>query len=219
MSEDIKVIIVDDQRLMRDGLRLLLELEDGIEVIAEAANGKEGVSQFQTHQPDIVLMDIRMPEMTGIEATKEILHLEPKAKIIILTTFDDDELIMEGVQAGALGYMLKDLSGEELASAIRTVMSGGSQLDSRVARKLLGQITNPAAKSVTKPKAQLADPLTDREVEILALVAEGYSNPEISRKLFLAEGTIKNYVSGIIQKLNVRDRVQAAVQAREMGII
>lgn len=219
MSEVVRVIIVDDQRLMRDGLRLLLELEDGIEVIAEAANGKEGVAQFQVHQPDIVLMDIRMPEMTGIEATKEILRLDPAAKIIILTTFDDDELIMAGVQAGALGYMLKDLSGEELASAIQTVMSGGSQLDARVTRKLLGQITNPSTSSRPQPKSAQADLLTEREIEILALVAEGFSNPEISRKLFLAEGTIKNYVSGIIQKLNVRDRVQAAVQAREMGII
>ncbi len=217
MDSDVRVIIVDDQRLMRDGLRLLLELEDGIDVIGEAADGEEGVALYAELRPDIVLMDIRMPKMTGIEATKTILKKDPKARIIILTTFDDDELIMEGVQAGALGYMLKDLSGEELAGAIQTVMAGGSQLDARVTRKLLGQITNPAKPAGNKPAE--TDLLTEREVEILALVAEGFSNPEISRKLFLAEGTVKNYVSGIIQKLNVRDRVQAAVQAREMGII
>ncbi|MEM8857456.1 MAG: response regulator transcription factor [Chloroflexota bacterium] len=215
MSEPTRVIIVDDQRLMRDGLRLLLELEDGIEVVAEAADGKEGIAKFHEYQPDVVLMDIRMPEMTGIEATKEILKSDPKARIIILTTFDDDDLIMQGIQAGALGYMLKDLSGEELAAAIQTVMSGGSQLDPRVTRKLLGQITNPAHKT----KQVETDLLTEREIEILQLVAEGFSNPEISRKLHLAEGTVKNYVSGIIQKMGVRDRVQAAVQAREMGII
>jgi len=145
MTDSIKVIIVDDQRLMRDGLRLLLELEDGIEVIGEAADGKEGVARYNELQPDIVLMDIRMPNMTGIEATQAILRTNPKARIIILTTFDDDDLIMQGIQAGALGYMLKDLSGEELAAAIQTVMAGGSQLDARVTRKLLGQITNPTA--------------------------------------------------------------------------
>lgn len=215
MSEPTRVIIVDDQRLMRDGLRLLLELEDGVEVVAEAADGKEGVAKFHEFKPDIVLMDIRMPEMTGIEATKEILKGDPNARIIILTTFDDDDLIMKGIQAGALGYMLKDLSGEELAAAIQTVMSGGSQLDPRVTRKLLGQINNPAP---TRKPVQ-TDLLTEREVEILQLVAEGFSNPEISRRLHLAEGTVKNYVSGIIQKMAVRDRVQAAVQARELGLI
>lgn len=215
MSDLTKVIIVDDQRLMRDGLRLLLELEDGIEVVAEAADGKEGIATFQEHAPDVVLMDIRMPNMTGIEATKEILRIDPQARIIILTTFDDDDLIMQGIQAGALGYMLKDLSGEELAAAIQTVMAGGSQLDARVTRKLLGQISNPLQKSATVE----TDLLTEREIEILSLVAEGFSNPEISRQLHLAEGTVKNYVSGIIQKLDVRDRVQAAVQAREMGLI
>lgn len=215
MSELTKVIIVDDQRLMRDGLRLLLELEDGIEVVGEAADGKEGVELFQSAAPDIVLMDIRMPNMTGIEATKEILRIDPQARVIILTTFDDDDLIMKGIQAGALGYMLKDLSGEELAAAIQTVMQGGSQLDARVTRKLLGQITNPTTKT---PKVE-TDLLTEREIEILQLVAQGFSNPEISRQLHLAEGTVKNYVSGIIQKIGVRDRVQAAVQARERGLI
>ena len=214
---DVRVIIVDDQRLMRDGLRLLLELEDGIDVVGEAADGEAGVDLYQELRPDIVLMDIRMPKMTGIEATKKILKLDPNARIIILTTFDDDDLIMEGVQAGALGYMLKDLSGEELAAAIQTVMAGGSRLDARVTRKLLGQMSNPKPQQSKPADGQTV--LTEREAEILTLVAEGFSNPEISRKLYLAEGTVKNYVSGIIQKLDVRDRVQAAVQAREQGMI
>lgn len=217
-EKEIRVIIVDDQRLMRDGLRLLLELEDGIEVIGEASDGREGVTLYQSAKPDVVLMDIRMPNMTGIEATREILRRDPHARIIILTTFDEDNLIVEGIQAGALGYMLKDLSGEELGSAIKTVMEGGSLLDPTVTRKLLNQINKipVGAGGVTQPASDL---LSDREQEILTFVGQGYSNPEIARQLHLAEGTVKNYVSTILSKLHVRDRAQAAVRAKEMGLI
>lgn len=215
---DIRIMIADDQRLMRDGLRLLLELEEGLLVVGEAADGREAVELYQSLNPDVVLMDIRMPHMTGVEATKEILTRDPQARIIILTTFDDENFIWQGLQAGALGYMLKDLSGAELAQAIRTVMAGGSLLDPTVTRKLLNQFSQ---RGIAKPKAfsAAAESLSVREVEILKLVAEGLSNPAIGRQLHLAEGTVKNYVSGILQKLNVRDRTQAAVLAQEQGWI
>lgn len=220
MSQLIQVIIVDDQRLMRDGLRLLLELEEGIEVIGEASDGKEGVALYLTLRPDVVLMDIRMPNMTGIEATKTILRDDPNAKIIILTTFDADDLIVQGIQAGAKGYMLKDLSGQELGDAIKTVAGGGAQLDPGVTNKLLAQITKGNITERSKQaNEELIEPLSERELEILTHIAEGLSNPQIARHLHLAEGTVKNYVSGIFQKMGVRDRAQAAVRAKEMSLI
>lgn len=211
----VRILIADDQRLMRDGLRLLLELEEGLEVVGEAADGLEAIALFRTLQPDVVLMDIRMPQMDGVEATREIVALDPAARIIILTTFDDEATIIHGLKAGALGYMLKDMSGAELAGAIQTVISGGSLLDPTVTRKLLHKLSQLPV----QPVPAAADALSDRERQILALVAEGLSNPDIGRRLHLAEGTVKNYVSSILHKLNVRDRTQAAIVAREQGYI
>ncbi|MEM7798427.1 MAG: response regulator transcription factor, partial [Chloroflexota bacterium] len=159
----ISVIIVDDQRLMRDGLKLLLELEDDIELTGEAADGREGVTLYNSVQPDVVLMDIRMPNMTGIEATETILRNHPEAKIIILTTFDDDELIVKGIQAGAKGYMLKDLSGAELGEAIRKVAAGGAQLDAGVTNKLLAQISKGTISERSASNETLIEPLSERE--------------------------------------------------------
>lgn len=218
MTKLLRVLIVDDQRLMRDGLRTLLELEDDLEAVGEAENGVEALATYAELQPDVVLMDIRMPEMNGVEATRRICQQWPQAHILILTTFGDDNYVFEGLRAGAMGYLLKDVSGDELAAAIRTVAKGNALIDSSVARNVLAQL---ATHSATTPadNAPLAEPLSEREQEILRLVAQGYSNPQIAQELHLAEGTVKNYVTIILQKTGSRDRTQAAVRARSMGLI
>ena len=217
MSDKHQILIVDDQKLMRQGLRILLELEPDMQVIAEAENGKQGVELYAELKPDVVLMDINMPELDGVSATSQIMAADPQARIIILTTFDGDSHVFDGIRAGARGYMLKDMSGDELAQAIRTVMSGGSLLDPSVIGKVMAAVANmPSAAATT---TSLAEPLSEREVEILKLVAEGMSNGEIGRKLHLAEGTVKNYVSNILQKTNTRDRTQAVVTAQQAGLL
>jgi len=217
MSDKIKLMLVDDQRLMRDGMRTILELEPDLEVVAEAENGVEALERFQAAQPDVVLMDIRMPEMDGVEATRRLVAEHGHALVIILTTFDDDQYIFEGLRAGALGYLLKDVSGTELADAIRTVHAGGALIEPSVARKMVAEFARmPAAGSAD---AGLIDPLTDREEEILRMLAQGLTNREIAQRLFLAEGTVKNYVSTVLNKIGARDRTQAALKASRLGLI
>lgn len=217
MAEPIRILLVDDQRLMRDGLRLLLEMEADLQVVAEANNGREALAAYAAEQPDVVLMDIRMPEMDGVTATRRLCADYPQARIIILTTFDADEYVFDGLRAGALGYLLKDVSGDELATAVRTVAAGGALLGSSVARRVLGQFSQ--MKPPKTAAAPLVDPLSDREQEILELVAQGLSNPQIAQRLHLAEGTVKNYVSSILQKIGVRDRTQAVLRAQELGLL
>ena len=214
----LNVLLVDDQRLMRDGLRTLLELEPDMTVAGEAADGEEALARFRETRPDVVLMDVRMPGMDGVEATRRLRSMDPAAKVIILTTFDDDEYVFEGLRAGAVGYLLKALSGEELADAIRTVAAGGALIDPAVTRKVVNEFARlaPPARSID---AGLAEPLSEREKEVLGLVARGLSNREIADELFLAEGTVKNYVTTILQKIGVRDRTQAALRARELGLL
>ncbi len=210
----ITLLLVDDQRLMRDGLRTLLELEADLQVVAEAENGVQAMEAYAAHAPDVVLMDIRMPVMDGVQATRHLLAAHPDARIIILTTFDDDEYVFDALRAGALGYLLKDVSGTELAEAIRTVAGGGALIEPSVARKVLAEFSRlPAA-----PRAGPDLPLSERERQILALLAQGLSNKQIATRLHLAEGTVKNYVSSILGKLGVEDRVQAALRARELGL-
>jgi DNA-binding NarL/FixJ family response regulator len=218
MAGSVSVLLVDDQRLMRQGLRVLLELEPGIEVVGEADDGASALEAYAAHPPDVVLMDIRMPGMDGVEATWRLRERWPQARIIILTTFDDDEYVFEGLRAGALGYLLKDVSGQELADAIRTVAAGGALVEPSVARKVLAEFARrvPPARS---PEQGLPEPLTEREQEVLRFVAQGLTNCQIAERLSLAEGTIKNYVTNILQKLGVRDRTQAAIRARESGWI
>ena len=218
MPETIRLLLVDDQRLMRDGLRTLLELEPDLEVIGEAENGEIALKLFPELSPDVVLMDIRMPVMDGVEATRRLRAEYPDAKIIILTTFDDNEFVFEGLRAGALGYLLKDVSGPELADAIRTVSAGGSMIEPSVARKVVAEFAR-LAPPTQSAKAELIDPLSEREIEILCSVAQGLTNKEIANKLFLAEGTVKNYVTSILQKIGARDRTQAAIRARELGLL
>jgi DNA-binding NarL/FixJ family response regulator len=214
----IRILLVDDQRLMREGLRILLDLEPDLEVVGEVGDGRAAVELFPSLLPDVTLMDIRMPEMDGVEATRRILTQHPNARVIILTTFDDDEYVFEGIRAGALGYLLKAASGEELAAAIRTVAKGGALIEPSVARRVMAEfarLSHPSAQTQEK----LIDPLSEREIEVLKLLAQGFANREIADRLYLAEGTVKNYVSSAMQKLSVRDRTQAALRAKELGLI
>ncbi len=214
----ITLLIVDDQRLMRDGLRTLLELEEDFHVVGEAENGREALAQYEALTPDVVLMDIRMPVMNGVEAIRQIHARWPEARVIILTTFDDDEYVFEGLRAGALGYLLKDVSGDELGAAIRTVAAGGALIDPSITRKVVAEFMRMPA-NAARPPAPLDDPLSGREIEVLRLLAGGHTNREIAARLFLAEGTVKNYVSNILSKIGARDRTQAALRARELGLL
>jgi DNA-binding NarL/FixJ family response regulator len=218
IGDSIRVLLVDDQKLMREGLRVLLELEPDLQVVGEAENGATALEAYATYQPAVVLMDVRMPGMDGVEATWRLRERWPAARIIILTTFDDDEYVFEGLRAGALGYLLKDVSGTDLAQAIRTVAAGGALIEPSVAQKVLAEFARlaPPARS---PDVGLPEPLSEREREILDLLAQGLSNREIGARLSLAEGTVKNYVTTILQKLGVRDRTQAALRAKELGLI
>jgi DNA-binding NarL/FixJ family response regulator len=217
-EERIRVLIVDDQRLMREGLRILLELEPDLAIVGEAGDGQAALERFAALQPDVVLMDVRMPVLDGVEATRRLRERWPDARVIILTTFDDDEYLFEGLRAGALGYLLKDVSGQDLAKAVRTVAAGGALIDPSVTRKVVAGLARwaPPARPIDKA---LREPLSEREREILRLLAQGLSNGEIADRLSLAQGTVKNYVTVILQKLGARDRTQAALRAKEMGLI
>lgn len=218
MTEKITILIVDDQRLMRDGLRTLLELEDDLAVVGEAGNGEEAIARYAELQPTIVLMDVRMPGMDGVEATRRLHAQWPNVKVIILTTFDEDEYIFEGLRAGALGYLLKAVSSDELADAIRRVAAGQALIDPAVTRKVVDAFARlaPPARSIN---AGLAETLSERELDILKLVANGLSNRAIAERLYLAEGTVKNYVTSLLGKIGVRDRTQAALRGRELGLL
>jgi DNA-binding NarL/FixJ family response regulator len=218
MAEAIRILLVDDQKLMREGLRILLELEPDLQVIAEAGDGQAAVAAYADDQPDVVLMDVRMPGMDGVEATWRLCERWPQARVIILTTFDDEEYIFEGLRAGARGYLLKDVSGAELADAVRKVAAGGALIEPSVARKVLAEFARLSPPART-PEEGLPEPLSEREQAVLRLLAIGLSNREIAERLSLAEGTVKNYVTNILQKLGVRDRTQAAVRARELGVV
>ena len=218
VAQPIRVLLVDDQRLMRDGLRTLLELEADLEVVGEAGDGQAALESYAATQPDVVLMDIRMPTMDGVEATWRLCARWPEARVIILTTFDDDAYVFDGLRAGALGYLLKAVSGRELAEAIRAVAGGGALIEPSVARKVVAEFARlaPPARSLA---ATLPEPLSEREAEILRLLGQSLTNREIALKLSLAEGTVKNYVTTILQKIGARDRTQAALRAQELGLL
>jgi DNA-binding NarL/FixJ family response regulator len=219
MAEPVRVLLVDDQALMRAGLRTLLELQPGIAVAGEARDGTEAQEKYEELLPDVVLMDVRMPAMDGVEATRRLRARWPAARVIILTTFDDDEYVFDGLRAGALGYLLKDVSVEDLVDAISKVMAGGVLIEPSVARKVVAELARltPAAPLASPPRRP--EPLSEREREILSLLALGLSNKEIAGRLFLAEGTVRNYVTAILDKIGARDRTQAALAAREMGLL
>ncbi|MFV9671658.1 MAG: response regulator [Acidimicrobiia bacterium] len=214
----IRVLIVDDQALIRSGLRMILEAEPGITVIGEAGDGREGVEAATRQRPDVVLMDIRMPVMDGIEATRRIKAsaLDPKPRVLILTTFDLDEYVYAAIRAGASGFLLKDAPPDDLIHAIRVVARGEALLAPTVTRRLIEEFASrPEPDSGTEGM----DELTEREVEVLRSLAAGLSNAEIAEALFVSEATVKTHISHILAKLDLRDRVQAVVVAYESGLV
>jgi DNA-binding NarL/FixJ family response regulator len=214
----VRVVIADDQQLIRAGFRMILAAEPDIEIVGEAATGTEAVSLTRELRPDVVLMDIRMPELDGIEATRRILaqHYEPKASILILTTFDLDEYVYDALRAGASGFLLKDVPAPQLAAAIRTVGEGDALLAPSITRRLIEEFTAPRTPTTTLPGL---NELTPRELEVFRLLATGMANGEIAAHLIVGETTVKTHVTRILMKLGVRDRVQAVVLAYEAGIV
>ena len=210
----IRVLLVDDQALFREALRTLISLQPDLEVIAEAGNGEEALASARDLNPDVVLMDLQMPVLDGVAATRRLREEQPECRVIALTTFDDDEYIFDCLRAGAVGYLLKDAPEEKLFEAIRAAARGESFLQTSVTTRVLAEFTRLSEPS--NPPS-LIEPLSDREREILRLITTGSSNREIAERLFIAEGTVKNHVTNILGKLDVRDRTQAALKARELG--
>lgn len=212
----IRVVLVDDQTLVRRGIRSLLELAGDIAIVAEAGDGEEGLAAIRREQPDVVLLDVRMPKKGGLDVLRDLQASGTSPPTILLTTFDDDEVLLEGVKAGARGYLLKDVSLEQLTEAIRTVVRGGTLIRPAITERVLRGLEHVRRDfdALSPP-----DPLTRREVEILRLMAGGYSNREIADALGTAEGTVKNHASSILSKLGVRDRTRAVLKALELGYI
>ena len=217
----IRVLLADDQALLRMGFGLVLDAEQDIEVVGEAADGRAAVSMAAALRPDVVLMDVRMPRMNGIEATEQIIAAQPECRVLILTTFDLDEYAFAGLRAGASGFLLKDTPPEGLVAAIRTVASGDAVVSPRVTRRMLelfGQRL-PAPSAAEQADDEVLSVLTAREREVLGLVAEGLSNGEIAARLVVSEATVKTHVGKVLAKLGLRDRVQAVILAYETGLV
>jgi len=213
----LRVLIADDQALIRAGFHLILETEDGIEVVGEASNGEEAISQARRLRPDVVLMDVRMPGLDGLEATRRILAGESPSRVIMLTTFDLDEYVYAALQAGASGFLLKDVSPERLVAAVRMVADGDALLAPSITRRLVERFARRET-GATLPTAELSS-LTAREREVLTLMARGLTNHELAGELHLSEATVKTHVARILSKLGLRDRVQAVVLAYESGLV
>jgi DNA-binding NarL/FixJ family response regulator len=214
----IRVLVVDDQALVRDGFAMVLDHEDDIEVVGEAGTGVEAVEAARSHRPDVILMDIRMPEMDGLEATRRIVaEAEWPVKVLILTTFDPDEYVYEALKAGASAFVLKDIPRAELVSAVHTVADGGALLAPSITRRLIGRFTQGLAAD-TATSARL-ERLTAREREVLAAIGRGYNNTEISEQLFIGAATVKSHINSVFTKLGLRDRAQAVVFAYESKLV
>jgi DNA-binding NarL/FixJ family response regulator len=214
----IKILLVDDQPLFREGLRTLLSVHPDFEVVGEAGDGAEAIRLVGLLRPAVVLMDLQMPVLDGVAATRRLHAEQPDCGVIVLTTFDDDEMVFDGLRAGAVGYLLKDAPSEKLAEAIRVAARGETFLQPSVAAKVVAEFARLTRKTI-RTSNSATEPLSERELEILRLIAQGASNREIAGKLFLAEGTVKNHVTNILGKLEVRDRTQAAVKAKDSGLV
>jgi len=211
--EAIRVLIVDDQPIVRKGIRALLAEVEGIQVVGEAADGQEAVTQTAALQPDVILMDLVMPHVDGIEAIRQITERQEEARILVLTSFAGDDKVFPAIKAGALGYLLKDSEPSDLLRAIRQVDRGEPALEPRIARKVIEEMQRPSKRPPTP------DPLTDREVEVLRLVAKGLSNPDIAGRLSVTEATVRSHVSNILSKLHLANRVQATLYALHEGLV
>ncbi|HBD63953.1 MAG TPA: DNA-binding response regulator [Clostridiales bacterium] len=215
----IKVLLADDQDILTEGLKLILGAEDDIEITGTANNGRKAYELCRIRRPDVVLMDIQMPELNGVEATSMIKRDFPEIKVIVLTTFNDDKYIYDALKNGASGYMLKDAPPSEIACAVRSVFSGGGLIQPEVAAKVIdkfAQLANETVDKIIDPRLNL---LTEREIEICRLIADGRNNKEISEQLFLSQGTVKNHITRILIKLDMRDRTQLAVFAVKNNLI
>ena len=214
----IRVLLVDDQPLLRTGFRLILQTEPDIEVVGEAADGQVALAQARALHPDVVLMDIRMPRMDGVEATRRLAELDAAPRVLVLTTYDLDEYVVESLRAGASGFLLKDVPAEDLVDAVRVVHRGEAVVAPRVTRRLLDRFARQLPAATAAPATPLPS-LTEREHQVLLLVARGLSNAEIAAELVLSETTVKTHVSNVLMKLGLRDRVQAVVLAYERGLV
>jgi two-component system, NarL family, response regulator DegU len=223
MPEPARLIVVDDHGSVRDGIKLMLSAEQDIRVVGEAADGREALELCRRARPELVLMDVRMPQMDGLAATREIKRRFPDISVLILTTHDNEDYLLEAIRAGAAGYVLKDAPQRELATAIRKVLEGETTLTRGLATQLLQRLADEARKptetSGGQKRAELLQPLTPREVEVLESLAQGKTNPEIARDFVISVGTVKNHVEHLIAKLGVSDRTQAVVRSLELGII
>jgi DNA-binding NarL/FixJ family response regulator len=213
----IRVLLADDQLMFRDGLRTLLSIQPGIQVVGEAKDGREAIAKSASLRPDVVLMDLRMPGMNGVEATQELRARQPSVRVIVLTTFDDDEDIFAALRGGAIGYLLKDAPTNKLVEAIEHASRGESFLQPSVATKQVAQLSRSPARGAAE-HAKLVDLLTERERTVLQHLVRGLSNKEIGRALSITEGTVKNHMTSILEKLGVQDRTQAALKAQAAGL-
>ena len=211
MPDPIKILLVEDQTLMRQGLKTILDLEPGLRVISEASDGESGVQLALEMRPDVILMDVQMPRLNGVDATAQLCRQWPEAKVIILTTFDRDDYVYQGVRAGALGYLLKDAPANRLIETIRRVHAGEVFIQPEIASRAL--------REMMRPTTATTEPLSEREREVLLLLAQGASNKYMAEKLFITEGTVKNHVSNILAKLQAENRTQAADIARKQGLV
>jgi DNA-binding NarL/FixJ family response regulator len=225
----VRVLVVDDQRLMRDGIASLLSIQNGIEVVGTAANGQEALECALALRPAVILMDVRMPVMDGVAATVQVRRQVPDCQVLMLTTFDDEEYVIDALRAGACGYLLKNIPAPDLAQAVQAAHRGIYQLDPSIVGKVVASLSRssksssppltPSASPVDTPGSLNATDLTGREIEVLRLIAQGATNREIAERLVISEGTVKNHISNILSRLGLRDRTQAAIYARENNLL